>query len=109
MVMIWEEVRMWVDFVFSHLIIINLILAVIIIFFQRREPQSVWTWLLLLYFIPILGFIFYLFLGTDMHKKRMFRIKEIEDNINEAIRKQEYWLQSREWEVKVRKLRNIRI
>lgn len=94
--MVWEEIRTGVGFIFSHLLFINFILAVIIIFFQRREPQSVWTWLLLLYFIPILGFIFYLFLGTDMHKKRMFRIKEIEDHLNEAIRRQEYRLQKKE-------------
>ncbi len=94
--MVWEEIRTGIGFIFSHLIFINFILAVIIIFFQRREPQSVWTWLLLLYFIPILGFIFYLFLGTDMHKKRMFRIKEIEDHLNDAIRRQEYRLQKRE-------------
>ena len=61
-VMIWENARTGLEFMFSHLIFINFILAVIIIFFQRKDPQSVWTWLLLLYFIPILGFIFYLFL-----------------------------------------------
>ena len=66
--MFLENIGMGLEFVFSHLIFINFILAVIIIFFQRKNPQSVWTWLLLLYFIPILGFIFYLFLGTDMHK-----------------------------------------
>ena len=54
-----------------------------------------WTWLLLLYFIPIFGFIFYLLVGTDMHKKRMFKIKEIEDHLNEAIRRQEDWLQDK--------------
>lgn len=97
-VMIWENARTGLEFMFSHLIFINFILAVIIIFFQRKDPQSVWTWLLLLYFIPILGFIFYLFLGTDMHKKKMFRIKEIEDHLNEAIRKQEYSLRSKRLE-----------
>ena len=96
--MILEEIRSILDYVFSHLIFINLILSVIIIFFQRKEPQSVWGWLLLLYFIPILGFVFYLFLGTDMHNQKMFRIKEIEDHLNEAIRKQEYSLQSKELE-----------
>lgn len=74
--MIWEEIQSGLAFIFSHMMFINFILAVIIVFFQRREPQSVWAWLLLLYFIPILGFVFYLFLGTDMHKQRMFRIKE---------------------------------
>lgn len=96
--MVWEDVRMVCGFIFNHLIFINFILAVIIIFFQRKDPKTVWTWLLLLYFIPILGFVFYLFLGTDMHKQKMFRIKEIEDHLNDAIRKQEYSLQSKELE-----------
>lgn len=96
--MIIEAIRMGLGEVFSHIIFINFILAVVIIFFQRKEPQSVWTWLLLLYFIPILGFVFYLFLGTDMHKQKMFRIKEIEDQLNEAIRKQEFSLQNKELE-----------
>ncbi len=96
--MIWEEIGSVLEAIFSHMIFINFILAVIIIFFQRKEPQSVWTWLLLLYFLPILGFVFYLFLGTDMHKQRMFRIKEIEDQLHEAIRKQECSLQSKELE-----------
>lgn len=82
------------DFLFNHLITWNLLFAIVIIFFERREPRSVWAWLLLLYFIPILGFIFYLLVGTDMHKRKMFRIKEFEDNLNEAIRKQEHQLES---------------
>ena len=41
-------------FLMDNLVIINGILALVIIFFQRRSPQTVWTWLLLLYFIPIL-------------------------------------------------------
>lgn len=98
--MVWEDVQVVFKFILGHLIFINFILAVIIIFFQRKDPQSVWTWLLLLYFIPILGFVFYLLIGTDMHKQKMFRIKEIEDRLNDAIRKQEYSLRSRELEKK---------
>ena len=44
MVMVWQELSAGVEFLFGHLIFINFILAVIIIFFQRKEPQSVWTW-----------------------------------------------------------------
>ena len=94
MQMLWKEITAGIDFVFGHLFFINLLLAVVIVFFQRKNVQSVWTWLLLLYSIPILGFVFYLFLGTDMHKQKMFRIKEIEDHLNDAIRKQEYRIQS---------------
>ena len=51
--------EMW-DWLMSHLILINLVLSVIIVFFQRRDPKAVWTWLLALYFVPVFGFLFYL-------------------------------------------------
>ena len=47
-------------FIMDNIVIINIILSLIIVFFERRSPQAVWTWLLLLYFIPIVGFILYL-------------------------------------------------
>lgn len=86
---IMEILRTVLDFCFGHLFVWNMLFAIIIVFFQRRDPKSVWAWLLLLYFIPILGFVFYLFLGVDMHKRKMFKIKEVEDHLNEAIRQQE--------------------
>lgn len=91
---IWDVTVAILDFIFSHLVILNMIFAVIIVFFQRKNPKTVWSWLLLLYFIPVLGFVFYLFLGADMHKRKMFKVKEIEDKLNEAIRHQENRLKS---------------
>ena len=79
----------------GHLMLWNMLFAIIIIFFERKEPRSVWAWLLLLFFIPIVGFLFYLLLGTDMHKRKMFRLKEVEDRLNEEVRGQEHRLQSR--------------
>ncbi len=67
----------------------NMLFAIVVVFFERRSPKSVWAWLLLLFFLPGVGFIFYLFLGADMHKRKMFRIKEVEDSIQEAVREQE--------------------
>ena len=57
----------------THLIVINLLFSVIIVFFQRRDPRSVWTWLLALNFIPVFGIVFYLLFGQDLKKSRMFR------------------------------------
>lgn len=93
---VWQNVQTGCDFIFRHLVIINLILAVIIVFFQRKEPKSVWAWLLILYFIPVVGFIFYLLIGTDMHKQKMFRTKEIEDKLSDAIRHQETSIRNQE-------------
>ncbi|MDE7038888.1 MAG: PLDc N-terminal domain-containing protein, partial [Lachnospiraceae bacterium] len=73
----------------DHLFVINIIFSLVIIFFQRRNPTTVWAWLLLLYFIPILGFILYLILGQNFRKERMFKMKEIEGEIKYAVRRQE--------------------
>ncbi len=78
-----------IGFIWQYIWIWNLLFAIIIVFFERRDPKSVWAWLMLLFFIPILGFIFYLFLGQNMRKRKMFRLKEVEDHLSEAIRQQE--------------------
>ena len=53
--------------------IINLILAFIIIFLEkdRRSASSTWAWLFVLFLLPIVGFILYLFLGRTVSKKKL--------------------------------------
>ena len=77
---------MWL---WEHMFLINVIFSFLIIFFQRRNPTTVWAWLLLLYFVPILGFVLYLILGQNFRKDRMFKMKEIEGEIKYAVRRQE--------------------
>ncbi len=88
----------------EHLLYINLILSVVIVFFQRRDPKAVWTWLLALYFVPIFGFFLYLLLCQDYHKNKMFRVKEVEDRLwysvksqEEAILNRDVWLANPEY------------
>ena len=86
---IWNGAVRVYHFMMDNLVLINIILSLVIVFFQRRSPQTVWTWLLLLYFIPILGFVLYLLIGQDFHKSRMFKAKEIEGELKYAVRRQE--------------------
>jgi len=86
-------IEVW-NTIMQNIVFLNLIFSVIIVFFERKTPKSVWAWLLLLHFLPVVGFVFYLLLGTDMKKRKMFRIKEVEDHISDAIRQQEYQLKS---------------
>lgn len=53
--------------------IINLILAFIIIFLEkdRRSASSTWAWLFVLFLLPIVGFILYIFLGRTVSKKKL--------------------------------------
>ncbi len=67
-------------FIFSNLIWINILLALVLVFFERRNPTSTWLWLMVLLFLPGIGFIFYLFLGQDMSKKKIFKTKAEEDD-----------------------------
>ena len=56
--------------------IINLVLAFVIIFLEkdRRSASSTWAWLFVLFILPIIGFILYLFLGRTVSKKKMEKI-----------------------------------
>ena len=93
-----EIIKNIFSFLWNNMLFLNMVFAIIIVFFERRNPKSVWAWLLLMYFIPVVGFIFYLFLGQSMRKRKMFRLKEVEDNLNEAIRSQESILKNKEYD-----------
>lgn len=86
---IWEQMGDIGDWIFKNILYINMILSVIIVFFQRRDPRAVWTWLMCLYFVPVVGIFFYLIFGQDFRKQKMFHIKEMEDTLNQSVRSQE--------------------
>ena len=96
-----QILRFWMD----HLLFINIVLSIVIVFFERREPRTVWTWLLLLYFVPVLGIFLYFMIGHDFHKQHMFRTKEIEDAMYSAISRQEEIIIRDEFEPKDPRLR----
>lgn len=58
--------------IFSVLFIINIILAGIIIFFERQNASTTWAWLMVLVLIPLLGFILYLIFNKNFSRKHMF-------------------------------------
>ena len=94
---IWSEIVNIFHWIMTHLVIVNIFLSIIIVFFERRDPRNVWTWLLVLYFIPILGFLCYFIIGADFHKSKMFKTKEVEDRISNVIRLQETEIENNEF------------
>lgn len=87
-----------ITFIAGSMLFWNMLFAIIIVFFERKDPKSVWAWLLLLFFLPGVGFVFYLLLGVDMHKRKTFRAKEMEENLHEIIREQRFKLEKRSCE-----------
>jgi len=60
------------DLVLIAILVSDLLFAITIIFFERKSPATVWAWLLVLYFLPVVGFVLYVFLGQTYRKKRCF-------------------------------------
>ena len=54
------------------LFVLNLALAAVVIFLERKDAGSTWAWLMVLLFIPLLGFILYLIFGQNLSRKRLF-------------------------------------
>ncbi|MBB6451357.1 cardiolipin synthase [Geomicrobium halophilum] len=76
---------------FGLLVFINIVFGAIIVFMERRDIQATWAWLLILTFIPFLGFVLYLVLGQNLSRKRLFHWDGIEkiglkDLITEQLR-----------------------
>ena len=56
------------------ILVINVILAGFVVFFERRNPASSWAWLFVLLFIPVFGFVIYMIFGRNSKREKMFRV-----------------------------------
>ena len=66
--------------------LVSIVLILIIIFDQRRNPTSTVGWVLVLILLPGIGFFLYLFLGQDWTKRRLFSLKAEDDQrISEEV------------------------
>lgn len=74
---------------FTEIILgLNIILGLLLVFYERKHTSSLWAWLLVLYFLPIIGFILYLFLGRNLRRLKMFESKMAEDERQMALSQQ---------------------
>jgi cardiolipin synthase len=53
-------------------LLINIVLAIITMFRERREPSSLWAWILVMFFVPLLGFLLWVFIGRRLTKEKIF-------------------------------------
>jgi cardiolipin synthase len=54
------------------ILFVNIVLAIITMFRERREPSSLWAWILVMFFIPLLGFLLWMFVGRRLTKEKIF-------------------------------------
>ncbi|WP_270880940.1 cardiolipin synthase [Paenibacillus aestuarii] len=63
----------WMTNLFSFLFIINFILALTVVFLERRNVAATWSWLMVLLFIPILGFVLYVIFGQNLSRRKLYK------------------------------------
>ena len=63
----------FISFSVTALFILNIFLAIALIFLERRDASSTWAWLMVLFFVPFFGFVIYLLLGRKLREKHLFR------------------------------------
>lgn len=61
-----------VPYLIGFVMIANFVLAFTVIFLERKNASSTWAWLMVLFFIPVLGFILYLIFGRRLSKQNIF-------------------------------------
>ncbi len=73
---------------FGHILLTSLALfsaacIVAVVFFERKSPASSLAWILVLLFLPGIGFVMYLFLGSGfrVNKRKKYALKAITDNL----------------------------
>lgn len=71
-----QQTNLVFNIILIALFILNLFFSFTIVFLERRSPGSIWAWLLVLAFLPILGFIIYLLFGRQIQREHIFKINE---------------------------------
>lgn len=86
---------MIIDIILTVIIFLNILFAIAIIFVQRKNPTAIAAWLLVLFLIPVLGFILFLVFGQDYRKAKMFKLKsETDKELMEIVSSQKTHLKS---------------
>lgn len=80
---------MLLERIFAIVYIINLLLAGTLIFLERRNTAATWAWLMVLLFLPGLGFLLYLTFGQNLSKLRLYRLTADEVALGQTLMEQQ--------------------
>ncbi|MGZ9586377.1 cardiolipin synthase [Paenibacillus marinisediminis] len=95
------------DIISNWLIVFNFIFALVVVFLERRNAAVTWAWLMLLLFIPIFGFIFYILLGQNLARHKVYKIKPSAMRLaQEGLNKQINLLKSDEFQYRRPEVKN---
>lgn len=88
-------VEVWSTFtiiIVYGLLIMNILAVLTVIFLERRDIGATWAWVFILYFVPLVGFLVYLFFGRLLKKTNFYRVtdeEQLEQDRRIALQKKE--------------------
>ncbi|MBM7633276.1 cardiolipin synthase [Geomicrobium sediminis] len=56
----------WPATIFLGILIVNIFFGIIIIFREQKSAQATWAWLMVLFFVPVIGLIIYFVFGREL-------------------------------------------
>ncbi len=65
----------------SFIFVLDILLAMFVVFKERKNPTSTLLWVMVILSFPIFGFVIYLLIGVDLSKSKMFEDKDNDFNI----------------------------
>jgi len=66
--------------------LLNIGLAGFVIFLERRNVASTWAWLMVLLFLPVIGFFAYILFGQNLSRRKLYRLsRETEERLTAVI------------------------
>ncbi|MDF3000477.1 MAG: Cardiolipin synthetase [Bacillota bacterium] len=97
----------------TGLFLINFIIALTIIFLERKNPSATLAWIMILFLVPAAGIIFYFLFSQNIARQRIFRMTKYEEaiinaSLNEqvtAIKRNEFIFsnpESKKWQDMIR-------
>ena len=75
--------------IYGIILLLNILLAITVIFLERRNASSTWAWILVLFFLPIAGFVMYLILGQKLRKRKLNKLLGVNHRIIEETMEQQ--------------------
>lgn len=61
------------------IIVIDVIMIMMLLFWERSTPDKIMIWILVFLFLPIVGFVLYLFVGQTFYSRHAFEAKSLRD------------------------------
>ena len=63
----------------STLFVINILLALVIIFLERRDPASTLAWIMVLFLVPGVGILLYMAFAQNIARQKIFKLYDNEE------------------------------